>query len=67
MAQTGNQNIYRAVIIAPEVANSLLHKSGRYDSLMVVVPSPDDVSTVQDEIRGNACLTGDVDGRKLKA
>lgn len=51
MSQTGNQNIDRAVVIAPEVANSLLHKNGRYDSLMVIVPSPDDVSTVQDEIR----------------
>jgi putative ABC transport system permease protein len=51
MAQTGNPNIDRAVIVAPEIANSLLHKNGRYDSLMVVVPSPDDVTTVQDEIR----------------
>ncbi|AIF83007.1 ABC-type transport system, involved in lipoprotein release, permease component [Candidatus Nitrososphaera evergladensis SR1] len=51
MAQTGNPNIDRAIIISPEIANSLLHKNGRYDSLMVVVPSPDDVSTVQDEIR----------------
>ncbi len=51
MAQTGNPNIDRAVIISPEVANSLLHKNGRYDSLMVVVPSPDDISTVQDEIK----------------
>jgi len=51
MAQTGNPNIDRAVIIAPEIANSLLHKNGRYDSLMVVVPSPDDITTVQDEIR----------------
>ncbi|AIC16978.1 ABC transporter permease [Nitrososphaera viennensis] len=51
MAQTGNPSIDRAVIISPEIANSLLHKNGRYDSLMVVVPSPDDVSTVQDEIR----------------
>lgn len=51
MAQTGNPNIDRSVIISPEIANSLLHKNGRYDSLMVVVPSPDDVSTVQDEIK----------------
>lgn len=51
MAQTGNPNIDRAIIISPEIANSLLHKNGRYDSLMVVVPSPDDVSTVQDEIK----------------
>jgi putative ABC transport system permease protein len=51
MDQTGNQNIDRAVIIAPEIANSLLHKNGRYDSLMLVVPSPDDMTTVQDEIR----------------
>jgi putative ABC transport system permease protein len=51
MAQTGNPTIDRAVIISPEIANSLLHKNGRYDSLMVAVPSPDDVSTVQDEIK----------------
>jgi len=51
MAQTGNQNIDRAVIIGPEVANSLIDKNGRYDSLMVVVPSPNDVTAVQDEIR----------------
>lgn len=51
MAQTGNPNIDRAIIISPEIANSLLHKNGRYDSLMVVVPTPDDVTTVQDEIK----------------
>jgi len=51
MAQTGNANIDRAVIISPEVANSLLHKNGRYDSLMVVVPTPDDIGSVQDEVR----------------
>lgn len=51
MAQTGNPSIDRAIIISPEIANSLLHKNGRYDSLMVAVPTPDDVSTVQDEIK----------------
>lgn len=51
MAQAGNQNIDRAIIISPEVANSLLHKNGRYDSIMAAVHSPDDIGTVQDEIR----------------
>ncbi|HKU49868.1 MAG TPA: ABC transporter permease [Nitrososphaera sp.] len=51
MAQVGNPNIDRAVVVSPEVANSLLHKNGRYDSLMVVVTSPDEVTMVQDEIR----------------
>jgi putative ABC transport system permease protein len=51
MAQTGNPNIDRSVIISPAIANSLLHKNGRYDSIMIVVPTPDDVSTVQDEIK----------------
>lgn len=51
MAQTGNPNIDRAIIVSPEIANALLHKNGRYDSMMVVVPTPDDVAAVQDEIR----------------
>lgn len=51
IAQTGNPNIDRAVIVTPEVANALLHKNGRYDSMMVVVPTPDDVAAVQDEVK----------------
>ena len=51
IAQTGNQNIDRAIIVTPEIANALLHKNGRYDALMVVVPTPDDVATVQDEVK----------------
>jgi len=51
MAQTGNPNIDRSVIIAPEITNSLLHKNGRYDSLMIDVSSTDKISIVQDEIR----------------
>lgn len=51
MAQTGNPSIDRAIILSPEIANALLHKNGRYDSLMVVVPTPDDVAAVQDEIK----------------
>lgn len=51
MAQTGNPNIDRAIIVSPEIANALLHKNGRYDSMMVVAPTPDDVTAVQDEIK----------------
>lgn len=51
MQQTGNFNIDRAVIISPDIANSLLHKNGRFDSLLVVAQTADDVNTVQDEIR----------------
>lgn len=51
IAQTGNPNIDRAVIVTPEIANALLHKNGRYDSMMVVVPTPDDVAVVQDEVK----------------
>ena len=51
IAQTGNPNIDRAVIVTPEIANALLHKNGRYDSMMVVVPTPDDVAAVQDEVK----------------
>lgn len=51
MAQTGIPNVDRAVIVSPDIANALLHKNGRYDSMMVVVPSPNDVNAVQGEIR----------------
>jgi putative ABC transport system permease protein len=48
---TGNFNIDRAVIISPDAANSLLHKNGRFDTLMVAAASADDVNATQDEIK----------------
>lgn len=51
MQQTGNFNIDRAVIISPDAANSLLHKNGRFDTLMVAASSADDVNATQDEIK----------------
>ena len=49
-AVTGNFNIDNAVVITPDAANGLLHKSNKYDAIMVVTDTADDVSTVQSEI-----------------
>ncbi len=49
--QTGNPTIDRAVVINQDAGNALLHKSLKYDSILVVAQSADDVSIVEEEIR----------------
>jgi putative ABC transport system permease protein len=48
---TGNNQIDRAVIIDRNTGNTLFHKSGKYDNLVVVAQSPAFVNTVQKEIQ----------------
>jgi putative ABC transport system permease protein len=50
IAPTGNNQIDKAVIINEATANSLFHKSGKYDSMAVVAISADYVNAVQQEI-----------------
>jgi putative ABC transport system permease protein len=50
MAPTGDNQIDRAVVINEVTANSLFHKSGKYDSMAVAALSPDYVNAVQQEI-----------------
>lgn len=49
-AVTGNFNIDNAVVISPEAANALLHKSNKYDEILLVTNTADDVQTVQGEV-----------------
>lgn len=50
MQPSGNNMIDNAVIINEVTGNSLFHKSGKYDSLIVVAQSADYVNAVQQEI-----------------
>lgn len=52
MEPTGNNQIDNRVIINEPTGNSLFHKTGRYDQMVVVALSADYVSTVQQEITG---------------
>jgi putative ABC transport system permease protein len=52
MQPTGNNQIDNRVIINEPTGNSLFHKAGRYDQMVVVALSADYVSTVQQEITG---------------
>ncbi|MGA7897254.1 MAG: FtsX-like permease family protein [Nitrososphaeraceae archaeon] len=52
MEPTGNNQIDNRVIINEPTGNSLFHKAGRYDQMVVVALSADYVSTVQQEITG---------------
>jgi putative ABC transport system permease protein len=49
---TGNNFIDRSVIINEATGNSLFHKSGKYDQMVVAALSGDYVNTVQQEIIG---------------
>jgi putative ABC transport system permease protein len=51
MKSTGNPTIDNAVVINTDVANTLLQKSGKYDSLFVVAEAVDFVDVVEQEIR----------------
>jgi putative ABC transport system permease protein len=48
---SGNNQIDRAVIIDRNTGNTLFHKSGKYDNLVVVAQSPGFVNSVQKEIQ----------------
>jgi putative ABC transport system permease protein len=50
IAPTGNNQVDRAVVINEATANSLFHKSGKYDSMAVAALSADYVNAVQQEI-----------------
>jgi putative ABC transport system permease protein len=49
---TGNNQIDRSVIINEVSGNSLFHKGGKYDQMVVATLSGDYVNTVQQEIAG---------------
>ena len=49
--QTGNPNIDNSAVINTEVGNALFHKSGKFDSLIVVARSGIYVDTIEQEIR----------------
>ena len=48
---TGNNRLDQAVIIDRNTGNTLLHKSGKYDMLIVLAKAPAYVDTVQKEIQ----------------
>ncbi len=50
MKPSGNVRIDNSLVINPDAANQLLHKSGRYDSLLVQTVDDSYVDTVQQEI-----------------
>jgi putative ABC transport system permease protein len=52
MQETGNPQIDNSIIINLQAGNSLLQKSGKYDSLYVIAKSTDFVDLVQNEILG---------------
>lgn len=51
MKPSGNTRIDNSLVINLDAGNQLLHKSGRYDSLLVETVSSDYVDTVQNEIK----------------
>ena len=51
MKETGNPTIDNGIIINLQAGNSLLQKSGKFDSLFVIAQTPDLVDTVQQELR----------------
>ncbi|MGI0047203.1 MAG: ABC transporter permease [Nitrosotalea sp.] len=50
MEPSGNTKIDSSVIISLDAGNQLLHKSTKYDQLIVAAASPDYVDTVQQEL-----------------
>jgi putative ABC transport system permease protein len=52
MKETGNPTIDNGVVVNLQAGNSLLQKSGKFDSLFVIAQSTDAVDTVEQEIRG---------------
>lgn len=51
MEATGSPQMDRSVVINPATGNTFFQKAGKYDSLWVVVSSPDLVDVVEAEIR----------------
>jgi putative ABC transport system permease protein len=51
MKPTGNPTIDNAVVFNRDTGNALMHKSGKYDSLLVVAESDEFVKSVEEEIR----------------
>ena len=51
MKPTGNPTIDKAVVVNTQVGNSLFHKSGKFDSIIIVALSPDLIDTIEQEIR----------------
>ena len=51
MQPSGNNQIDRAVIIDVNTGNTLFHRSGKYDNLVVSAQSPAYVNIVQKEIQ----------------
>src|ERR671910_814982 len=49
--QSGNPNIDKAVVINENIGNTFLHKSGKFDALIVVAISPDNIDSIEKEIR----------------
>ncbi len=48
---TGNPTLDKVLILETRVGNSLLHKSSKYDMLLVLANSRDEVSIVEEEVR----------------
>jgi putative ABC transport system permease protein len=51
MKPTGNPTIDNAVVFNRDTGNALMHKSGKYDSLLVAAESDEFVESVEEEIR----------------
>ena len=51
MEETGNPTIDNGIVMNPQAGNSLLQKSGKFDSLFVIAQSSDFVDTVEQEIK----------------
>jgi putative ABC transport system permease protein len=51
MKETGNPTIDNGIVINLQAGNSLLQKSGKFDSLFVIAQSTETVDNVQQEIR----------------
>jgi len=51
MKETGNPTIDNGIVVNLQAGNSLLKKSGKFDSLFVIAQSTDNVDTVEKEIR----------------
>ena len=51
MKETGNPTIDNGIVITLQAGNSLLQKSGKYDSLFVIAKTSSYVDTVEQEIR----------------
>jgi putative ABC transport system permease protein len=51
MQPSGNNQIDRAVILDRNTGNTLFHRSGKYDNLIIAAQSPATVNTVQKEIQ----------------